>query len=205
MAFITATSALRTQALKGNGTIVYQDASLALPEFLLQAYAARGVDYPKFYKMDTLSKLGFLAAEVLLADRPLAVYPPEAVSLVLSNAHASLDTDTVYQAASRTVPSPALFVYTLPNIVAGELCIRHGLKGENAFFVTPAFDAVQLAGYVELVLAQPGAEACVAGWVDVMGEHHDVFLYLAENTRRGLAPAHTAEQLNTLYTGLWNS
>jgi hypothetical protein len=205
MAFITATASLRAQTLTRNGTTLYQDASPALPEFLLQAYAALGVDYPKFYKMDALSKLGFLAAEALLADKPLAAQPPEAVSLVLSNAHASLDTDVQYQAASQTQPSPALFVYTLPNIVSGELCIRHGWKGENAFFVAPAFDAAQVAGYVALVLAQPGAQACVAGWVDVMGGHHDVFLYLAENTRRGLTLAHTAEQLNTLYTGLWNS
>jgi hypothetical protein len=205
MAFITATASLRALTLTRNGTIQYQDTSLALPEFLLQAYTALRVEYPKFYKMDPLSKLGFLAAEVLLEDKPLAAYPPEAVSLVLSNAHASLDTDAQYQAASRTVPSPALFVYTLPNIVAGELCIRHGLKGENAFFVTPVFDASQVASYVDLVLAQPGAQGCVAGWVDVMGEHHDVFLYLAENSRRGLAQPHTAEQLNTLYTGLWNN
>jgi hypothetical protein len=205
MAFITATASIQAQTLTRNGIIQYQDASLALPEFLLQAYAALKSDYPKFYKMDPLSKLGFLAAEVLLADRPLAAYAPDAVSLVLSNAHASLDTDAQYQAASRTVPSPALFVYTLPNIVAGELCIRHGLKGENAFFVTPAFDAAQVASYVDLVLAQPGAQGCIAGWIDVIGEHHDVFLYLAEHSRRGLARAHTAEQLNTLYTGLWNN
>lgn len=205
MAFITATASLRAQTLTRNGAMLHQDASLALPEFLVQAYTAQGTVYPKFYKMDTLSKLGFLAAEALLADKPLAAYPPEAVSLVLSNAHASLDTDVQYQEASRTQPSPALFVYTLPNIVSGELCIRHGWKGENAFFVAPAFDAAQVAEYVELVLAQPGAQACVAGWVDVMGQHHDVFLYLAENTRRGLALAHTAKQLNTLYTGLWNS
>lgn len=205
MVFITATAGIRAQTLIRNGTVQYRDASQALPEFLHEAYAALKIDYPKFYKMDTLSKLGFLATEVLLADSPLAAYPPDAVSLVLSNAHASLDTDVQYLAASRTQPSPALFVYTLPNIVAGELSIRHGWKGENAFFVTPAFDAEQVARYVALVLAQPGAQACVAGWVDVLGGHHDVFLYLAENTRRGLALAHTAEQLNTLYTGLWNS
>jgi hypothetical protein len=89
--------------------------------------------------------------------------------------------------------------------VAGEICIRHGIKGENAFFVQPAFDPNFMSQYVNQLLSETKTEMCLAGWIDVMGEHHDVFLYLAENSPRGLARAHTAEQLNTLYTGLWNN
>lgn len=172
------------ELFRGNGT---------LDNFFLQAYTALKIDYPKFYKMDNLSKAGFLAAEVLLKNQTNR-YPGEKIAVVLSNAHASLDTDVRYANASRSVPSPALFVYTLPNIVAGEICIRHKIKGENAFFVSESFDAGLLATYVSLT---KNDKLCLAGWVDVMGEHHDVFLYLQDNAGEGRP--HTAETLNELY------
>ena len=53
--------------------------------------------------------------------------------------------------------------------------------------------------YVEAVLATGKTKACIAGWVDVMGSHHDVFLYLAEKKQRGNASEHSAVQLQKLY------
>ena len=150
--------------------------------------------------MDRLSKLGFLAAEGLAKDsRLMQRYTPQQVALVLSNAHASLDTDLDYFQSTKTMASPALFVYTLTNIVAGELCIRHGIKGENAFFVFPQFDAIQLSDYVEMVMASEKTGACIAGWVDVMGDQHDVFLYLVEKQGNENALEHSAEQIQKLY------
>ncbi len=150
--------------------------------------------------MDRLSKLGFLAAEMLLKNVEITQhYKPQEVALVLSNAHASLDTDVRYLETTKTIASPSLFVYTLTNIVMGEICIRHGLKGENAFFVSPAFDADHIADYVDMVMAFDKTHACVAGWVDVMGDHHDVFLYLTEKQANPEALEHTAEHLKKLY------
>lgn len=174
-----------------DGVVVFRYNGKALDEFLIAAYAALKIDYPKFYKMDNLSKAGFLAAEILLKDKS---HPGEKTSVVLSNAHASLDTDVRYANAAKTVPSPALFVYTLPNIVAGEICIRHKIKGENAFFVSETFDAELLSSYVSMIKPD---NLCLAGWVDVMGEHHDVFLYLQDNAGKGLP--HNASTLNELY------
>ncbi len=152
--------------------------------------------------MDHLSKLGFLASEVLLKNIPLYPrYTPEQVALVLSNGHASLDTDVRYFESTKTAASPALFVYTLPNIVAGEICIRHGIKGETAFFIFPNFDPVWMSDYVNLVMASEKVQACIAGWIDVMGDHHNVFLYLGEKQRNSNALEHTAEQLRKLYDG----
>jgi hypothetical protein len=176
------------------------EAGTPLEDFLEQAYTWLQPGYPKFYKMDRLSKLGFLAAEVLLKDRKLSVEAgPEAVALVLSNAHASLDTDIRYFESTKTMASPALFVYTLANIVAGEICIRHGFKGENAFFVARAFDPALLSTYTNMVLAQPATRFCLTGWVDVMDDHHDVFLYLAEKTEGPGALEHSEKQLSELY------
>ena len=35
-------------------------------DFLADAFRSMGIDYRKFYKMDPLSRLGFLAAELIL-------------------------------------------------------------------------------------------------------------------------------------------
>lgn len=168
-------------------------------EFLNATYAKLGLSYPKFYKMDRPSRYGLLAAEVLLTANPIKHYPSHAVAVILSNASASLDTDIRFEASSRQVPSPSLFVYTLPNIVTGEICIRHTITGENAFFVTPQFDASFMHHYVEQVLAQDYTDACIAGWIDVVGERDDVLLYLVEKQKRGQAVPHNVEELEKMY------
>jgi hypothetical protein len=213
---------IRNQTIICDGKILLAEKGNDLNNFLINAYLLLKVDYPKFYKMDNLSKLGWLAAEVILKDgRIVQDYSAENVALVLSNAHASLDTDLRYTESTKTLASPALFVYTLPNIVAGEICIRHKIKGENAFFICPAFDPDLLVDYVNIVLEsseaiadaqvsklsgkQSHAKACLSGWVDVIGEHHDVFLYLVEKSKPE-SWKHTTGQLTELYnTSLWNN
>jgi hypothetical protein len=178
---------------------VYFEKQGALEDFLNEAYLRLAVNYPKFYKMDPLSRLGFLAGEIVFQKASIQSYPPSSRAVVLMNAHASLDTDIRYRKASRSIPSPALFVYTLPNIVTGELCIRHGLKGENAFFVTESFDPTLLWTYTSQVMAQDNTEVCLCGWIDVLGEEHDVFLYLTEKKRTGLGLPHTIQELKKIY------
>jgi hypothetical protein len=205
MNFITGTSTIRLHKISDDAGIVFEDASSSLNLFLSGAYDALKSGYPKFYKMDRLAQLGFLASEVLLKNCSIKAYPGESVALVLSNAQSSLDTDIRFHESIAVGASPALFVYTLPNIVAGEICIRHGIKGENAFFVTPTFDPQMISSYVDLVLRQPHQQVCVAGWIDVMNGHHDVFLYLTEKEKRGLGLDHTPKVLTTLYDGIWKS
>jgi hypothetical protein len=179
-----------------DGVELFRGDSELLEDFFVQAYKTLQIDYPKFYKMDNLSKAGFLAAEVLFRKFPQGIpYSSEKISLVLSNAHGSLDTDVRYANAAKSVSSPALFVYTLPNIVAGEICIRHKIKGENAFFISESFDAELLSNYVSML---KNDNLCLAGWVDVMNDHHDVFLYLQDNAEEGLP--HNAATLNELYS-----
>jgi hypothetical protein len=200
MSYITRYSRIKDRSLFHQGELAYEKKSGSLDDFLESAFSALSITYPKFYKMDRLSKLGFLATEFLVRDSQLMQrYKPQQVALVLSNAHASLDTDLHYFQSTKSVASPALFVYTLTNIVAGELCIRHGITGENAFFVCPQFDAAQLCDYVDLVLATEKTGACIAGWVDVIGDDHDVFLYLVEKQKQKNALEHSAEELRKLY------
>ena len=100
-------------------------------KMLVELYRRYVKDYPKFFKMDTLSRLGFIAAELLLADQQVD-------AVILANRSASIKNDTDYLATitgDNYYPSPALFVYTLPNIVTGEIAIRHQIQGETSFYI----------------------------------------------------------------------
>jgi 3-oxoacyl-[acyl-carrier-protein] synthase-1 len=90
--------------------------------------------------MDTLSRLGFIAAEILIksTERFADRVQNTDCAVILANKSASIKNDTDYlQTISNGnyYPSPALFVYTLPNIVTGEIAIRHQLHGETAFYI----------------------------------------------------------------------
>ena len=198
MEYITASCVIRDNSVYLNGQLLWEAPRAGVSGFLLSAYQQFGFQYPKFYKMDHLSKLGWLAAELLLRDEPGVLdYEPGDVALVLSNANSSLDTDYKYYATVSDIPSPALFVYTLPNIMIGEICIRHKFKGENAFFVFEVFDGEFIESYVRDLIETGGARACICGWVDVLGEDYSVALFLVE--RKIATLPFTAENMNGLF------
>ncbi|CAM6004753.1 unnamed protein product [Sphagnum balticum] len=84
----------------------------------------------------------------------------EDIAVIVSCAHSSLDTDRRYwESVEAGAPSPSLFVYTLPNVMLGEICIRWGIKGENTCMVSDTFDVGCQADYVNGLLDQGYAEA----------------------------------------------
>ncbi len=133
MVYISGICSIRDGRILRNGSRVMAPDATDSANFGTHAYEWLKPEYPKFYKMDMPSQLAFLAGEVLLRELPLSGYDATTIALVLTSASGSLDTDLRYAASARTMASPALFVYTLPNIAGGELCIRHKLKGENTF------------------------------------------------------------------------
>ncbi len=180
---ITAHTAIVKQTVFRNGSKEYENKSGDADGFLMALYKSAAVNYPKFYKMDHLSKLGLLAAEFLLKDSGInARYPAGNVGVVLSNASASLDADINYFATVKEFASPALFVYTLPNIVIGEICIKHKLKGENAFFIFEHFDGYFIARYVGDLLSNNVLQACICGWVEWLGDQYAAVLFLVEKS-----------------------
>ena len=195
MEYITASCVIDDRTVYKDGQLGFEGA--AGSELLLAAYQHFGLQYPKFYKMDNLSRLGWLAAELLLKDSfDVSAYRPEDVAIVLSNANSSLDTDYKYEATTKDIPSPSVFVYTLPNIVIGEICIRHGFKGENAFFLSEGFDAGLIGRYVGYLLEQDIAQACICGWVEWLGGSYKAVLFLVEKVGE---LAFSAENMNRIF------
>ena len=153
------------------------------------------VDHSKFFKMDNLSKLAFMASEILLKDEP-----EKDIALVLSNRAASLDTDRKHQASisesGSGYASPAVFVYTLPNICLGEISIRHQLYSENGFFVFDSFTPDVLFDYSENLISEEKAKKALCGWVDFDNGKYDAFLYIVANSGTFV---HSISEINRLY------
>jgi hypothetical protein len=177
--YITASCAISNDIVYKNEKPVFENTHSSINDFLLNIYNHFDIKYPKFYKMDNLSKLGWLATEVLLMGSfDKTKYAPGEVGVVLSNANSSLDTDLKYFESTKEFASPSLFVYTLPNIVTGEICIRHHFKGENTFFIHEKFDANFIEQYVNNLVNNNILQACICGWVDVLLEDYRTVLFL---------------------------
>ena len=210
--FITQSNIIRKHAVIRNEKIeLNNEIFVNFAAFIKALYKKEAISYPKFYKMDNLSKLGFLGAEMLLKDTAFFDhYRKEEIGIVILNSSSSLDTDLAYNETikdkSNYFPSPSVFVYTLPNILIGEICIRHKIKGENAFFISDQFDPGKVIESVKLLLDKDYAQACLCGWVEVLGDKFESVLFLVEkekilkeyNTVRNYSPF-TIESLTQFY------
>lgn len=194
--YITSYAHIKHQRLSVNGALLFDatasrpvvatGSSGSLPEFLTDAYKALGMSYPKYHKMDALCKLGMLCMEAAVKESDvLTKYPLDNIAIVLSNAASSLDTDRVHQHSisdkANYFPSPAVFVYTLPNIIIGEMAIKYKITGENAFFVSERFDAQLLLNYLEALFHEE-TQAAVCGWVEADGNAAEAFIFLVEKS-----------------------
>ncbi|RPD98592.1 3-oxoacyl-ACP synthase [Aureibaculum marinum] len=166
--------------------------------FSKKVYKDLNLSYPKFFKMDNLSKLAFLAAECVLNREK--TNEDDNIAIVLTNRASSLDTDRKHQSSIQDkesyYPSPAIFVYTLPNIAIGEISIKHQLKSENAFFILDAFNAEFLHNYACSLLENNKAESVLCGWVDYDNEKYDCFMYKVSQIGD---IKHTINKLQNLY------
>jgi len=183
-----------------DGSMLFENKEADLADFLLSVYQHFQLNYPKFYKMDNLSKLGWLASEVLLKDSVQKdQYQPEEVGLVLANRNSSLDNDIKYFESAKEIASPSLFVYTLPNIVIGEICIRNNFKGEHSFYIQDTFDADFIAGQVDYLLDNNVLKVCICGWVDVLGQDYKAALYLVEKNQTDKSKPFSIKNINSIF------
>lgn len=135
--------------------------------FAKSCYTSLNIEYPKFYKMDKLCKIGFLAFEFLTNKIDFSQYADDEIGILLSNSSSSLNDDCAYQPTIADVPSPAVFVYTLANIVIGEICIRHKMYGESTFFVSETDNREFLKQYATTIATENSARAFVVGRVEI--------------------------------------
>ena len=143
-------------------------------------------NYPKFYKMDGLSRLGFVASEILLnaekgetdverreeeGERLL-----EERAIIFFNHSSSIASDRNYKESindkDNYFPSPSIFVYTLPNIVTGEIAIRNHFHGETSFFILPDKDERMMEEILQASCRDAQSKSFLTGWIDYEDERH---------------------------------
>ncbi len=140
-------------------------------ELLTYLYKSHINDYPKFYKMDMLSKLLFTATHFLLTD--VDQEDISDMSVLLFNATSSILADKkhieTYMKQDGFFPSPSVFLYTLPNIAIGEITIRHHITGETTLYILK--DKNQVIIDKILNASNFAGNMIMTGWIDCSSEN----------------------------------
>ena len=125
-------------------------------------------DYPKYHKMDALSRLAFLATELLLSRGDVPQDSKRAT--ILFNRTSSVVADRCHLGSiakpGEFYPSPSVFLGTLPNIATGEIAIRHGYTGETSLYITDFRDEALMKKVVGSSFSLGGFRSLICGFVD---------------------------------------
>lgn len=187
---------IENQKVYKSETLVFESDEADFNAFAKATYKRLQLVYPKFFKMDGLSKLAFLASEFLLSDKNEA----DNIALLFANKSASLDTDLKHQESIQDkdnfFPSPAIFVYTLANICIGEVSIRHQLKSESAFFCSEKYQTEFMVNYANYLLQNQKADKVLCGWVEFLNDDYKAVFYLIE--KQG-TKKHTINEIENLF------
>ena len=144
---------------------------LPFAEFIRNEFKAIGESNMKFYKMSDMSKALYIAVEKLLSIEGFNETEPIRRAIVLANKSASLDADAIHQEIlNKHLPegaSPAAFVYTLANVSAGEMCIRHKIQGDNTFFIEDQ-DSGLTEKYARSLIENDKVDVVLFGWCEYL-------------------------------------
>lgn len=161
-------------------------------EMLTEVYKTKIGDYPKFYKMDMLSRLAFVASELLIESECQRTLNSNSSTLnssravVLFNHSSSIIADRQYVKSIKKddfFPSPAAFVYTLPNITTGEIALRNGYHGETSFYLLAERNEKLMQRVIKSTFIDRDIESVIGGWIDCPSEDKfecDIRIYVKE-------------------------
>ena len=164
-----------------NNNKVFESSENTFESIIAETVSGYKIVHQRFGKMDRLAQLGYTCIELLLQNIDITKYKSDEIALLLSNNSSSLDTDFRFQKSTESIPSPALFVYTLPNIVLAEVCIKNKIKGENIFFISEIFDIDLMLLQINSLFDSGNIQACIAGWVEVFETNYRGVLFMIEN------------------------
>lgn len=151
-------------------------------QMLTELYKKYVGNYPKFYKMDIQSRLGLIATELLLSaeenlqdsgkkrfedcsDRAIMLVGHSGCRVADESYLQSICNDDDYY------PSPERFVYTLPNIVTGEIAIRNHYHGETGFYLLNDKNEKIIHNIILSALKDSSTKSVVGGWIECESEN----------------------------------
>lgn len=151
---------------------------------IVELYRSKIGDYPKFYKMDDLSRLGFVAAELMLKTD--ASYAGDR-AVILFNNSSSVQADKAYMEtikADNYFPSPSIFIYTLPNIVTGEIAIRHNYHCETSFYILDRRNDSLAESIISASFVDNATQSILWGWLDYRDDNSfEAELYITDKQK----------------------
>lgn len=189
-----------------HGVLRFPDSEMVDTDLLTLVYRKLELDYPKFFKMDRLAKTGFVASELVMQNSPaINEMERENTAVIFFNRLASLDTDRKFENtiadSGNCFPSPSLFVYTLPNIVTGEICIRNRFKGESSFYVCERFDPQQMSDIVGDALKY--SSNVLTAWYDCVNSHIQSVMFLITKSGNEKMQNFNADNLRYIYNKIF--
>ncbi|MCL2072951.1 MAG: hypothetical protein FWH18_03450 [Marinilabiliaceae bacterium] len=145
------------------------------------------IEYLKFFKMDSLAKAAFLGAELVCKDINIdRTISKKDIAIVCFNRSSSLDNDMIYQNtiqdSENYFPSPSLFVYTLGNILTGEIAIRNKIEGETSFYVTENFSPELMHETIEAIFENKSINGLLCGWTEYFNDFCDILIMYIEKS-----------------------
>lgn len=155
-------------------------------EMLTEVYKTKIGNYPKFYKMDMLSRLAFVASELLIGCDEENDDHNNDRAVVLFNHSSSIIADRQYVKSIEIddfFPSPAAFVYTLPNITTGEIALRNGYHGETSFYILVERNEKLMQRVIKSTFIDRDIKSVIGGWIDCPSEDKfecDIRIYVKE-------------------------
>ena len=155
-------------------------------EMLTEVYKTKIGNYPKFYKMDMLSRLAFVASELLIGCDEENDDHSNDRAVVLFNHASSIIADRQYVKSIEIddfFPSPAAFVYTLPNITTGEIALRNGYHGETSFYILAERNERLMQRVIKSTFIDRDIKSVIGGWIDCPSEDKfecDIRIYVKE-------------------------
>lgn len=155
-------------------------------DMLTEVYKTRIGDYPKFYKMDMLCRLAFVASELLIECDEIKEEHSNDRAVVLFNHSSSIIADRQYVKSIEKddfFPSPAAFVYTLPNITTGEIALRNGYHGETSFYILAERNEKLMQRVIKSTFIDRDIKSVIGGWIDCPSEDKfecDIRIYVKE-------------------------
>lgn len=147
-----------------------------ITDYAVAAFRTLDTPYPKFFKMDILSKVVYTAVAMLVKEGHINADWLNDTATCITTTHGCLDVDEKFEQSRSALASPALFVYTLPNIMLGEICIKHQFKGEQLCTIGGVNEALALYDYISLLLAENHAKQAIIGYADAYNDKINVQL-----------------------------
>ncbi len=199
--YIHTALSLKHDCIYWNGEIDSLLAPSRLEPQLDAIYKKKIKDYPKYYRMDTMAKLVFILGELLCDETGICEeVEPDDIAIILYNSSGSYPSDLKHFESIKDGiegASPANFVYTLPNVGVGELCIKRQITGENLFLIADSMDYHQICDMASMYLEQRRCKAVIIGWTEPTQNDGNHLLLITEKSG-GLELPNQVEYLRKL-------